>query len=555
MRYRITGLALEPAIVEDERRLADVLARVLSVDPPEIRQAVVIRHSLDARRRPARHIYSLEVDVPDAVTPRPRPPRGSSVRLVDAKTSPAALRADGVFASRTAISTFPPSFRPVVVGAGPAGLFAALALARLGAPPLLLERGGLVQSRAAAVERFWEEGELDQESNVLFGEGGAGTFSDGKIYTRTRSPQISSVLSELVELGAPKRILVDARPHIGSDRLQSIIRAFRERLNRLGVEFRFGALVTGLLREGDAIVGLQLGDEEVRRAPVLLAPGHSARDTYRFLHAAGVPMEAWSSSIGLRVEHPQRLIDRVQYKVSRPRRPGLPPADYHLAHHDRAGGRGAYTFCMCPGGQIIGATAQRGRVVTNGMANSGRLGKYANSGIVVQVRPADYGPHGDASDPLIGLAFQDHYERLAFELGGGTYRAPAQRVEDFLAGRATDEPLRSSYRPGVTPTDLHGCLPKPVATTIAQAIAGFGRRLQGFDGPSAVLVGVETRASSPVRLLRDDEGRSLGLQGLYPVGEGAGYAGGIVSAAVDGIRSAERLVEHARIRHADASGR
>ncbi len=550
MRYRITGLALEPAIVEDGRRLADVLARVLSVDVPEIRQAVVIRHSLDARRRPARHIYSIEVDVPDAVTPRPRPPRGSSVRLVDSGTSPAALRAGGVFAGRTAIRSFARDFRPVVVGAGPGGLFAALALARLGAPPLLLERGAKVERRGPDVERFWERGELDTESNVLFGEGGAGAFSDGKIYTRTRSPQISSVLKELVELGAPKRILIDARPHIGADTLQDIIRAFRDRLASLGVEFRFGACVTGLLREGTKIVGVRVGDEELRRAPVLLAPGHSARDTYRFLRAADVPMEAWSSSIGLRVEHPQSLIDRVQYKAASPRRPELPPADYHLAHHDRGGGRGAYTFCMCPGGRIIGATAQVDRVVTNGMADSRRSGDRANSGIVVQVRPDDYAAYAAPDDPLAGLAFQDHFERRAFELGGGDYRAPAQSVADFLEGRPSTGSLATSYRPGVSPADLHDCLPEPVSQTIAQALAGFGRRLPGFDGPSAVLVGVETRASSPVRLLRDDEGRSLGLQGLYPVGEGAGYAGGIVSAAVDGIRSAEHLVDHYRVPHA-----
>jgi uncharacterized FAD-dependent dehydrogenase len=550
MRYRITGLALEPAIVEDDRRLADVLARVLSVDAPEIREAVVIRHSLDARRRPARHIYSFEVDVPDAVTPRPCPPRGSSVRLVDSATNPAALRADGVFVGRTAVRTFPKEFRPVVVGAGPGGLFAALALARLGAPPLLLERGQMVVARALAVQRFWDGGVLDPESNVLFGEGGAGTFSDGKIYTRTRSPQISSVLKELVELGAPERILVDARPHIGSDRLQRILRAFRERLVGLGVEFRFGALVTGLLREGRAIIGLRLANgEELRRAPIVLAPGHSARDTFRFLKDADVPMEAWSCSIGLRIEHPQTLIDRVQYKTASPRRPHLPPADYHLAHHDRGAGRGAYTFCMCPGGRVIAATGQLGRVVTNGMADGARSGQSANSGIVVQVRPEDYRPFGPPSDPLSGLAFQDHWERRAFELGGGDYRAPAQRVEDFIASRPTTQALDSTYRPGVTPADLRDCLPKSVSTTIAQALVGFGRRLRGFDGPEAVLLGVETRASSPVRILRDDEGRALGLTGLYPVGEGAGYAGGIVSAAVDGIRSAELLVEHARVRH------
>ena len=548
VRYRITGLALLPDVVGDPRQLAAALSRILGVAANEIRNPVVIKHSLDARRRPARHVYSLEVDVPDAATPRPRPPRGANVRVVDEATQPAALRASGVLADAPVVASFPDDFRPVVVGAGPAGLFAALALARLGAPPIILERGEPIGPRADKVDALWERGELDPESNMLFGEGGAGAFSDGKIYTRTRNPQVSSVLKELVEMGASPGILVDARPHIGADVLQRILTSFRGRLASLGVEIRYQTKVTALLREERAIVGVRLeGGEELHRAPVLMAPGHSARDTFAFLHEAEIPMEAWSTALGVRIEHPQQMIDRIQYKSSHPRSNGLPPADYHLAWHGR-GGRGSYTFCNCPGGRIVAATNLDGHIVTNGMANSRRDGAYANSAVVVQVRPGDYLPYGEEGDPLIGFAFQDVWEQKAFALGGGDYRAPAQRVVDFLEARPSTVELQTSYRPGTTPANLRDCLPESVANAIAQSLHSFGRRLRGFDGPLGVLVGVESRTSSPVRILRDEECRALDVAGFYPVGEGAGYAGGIVSAAVDGIRAAEAMVRHCRTR-------
>ena len=548
VRYRITGLALEPGVVDDRLQLAAALARVLGVGTTEVRGPVVIKHSLDARRRPARHVYSLEVDVPDASTPRPRPPRGAHVTLVDEDTQPAALRAGGVLTEAVATTALAPGFRPVVVGAGPAGLFAALALARLGAPPLLLERGGPIEERAVHVARLEAEGVLEPESNLLFGEGGAGAFSDGKIYTRTRNPQVSSVLKEFVELGADPRILIDARPHIGSDVLLGIIANFRARLQSLGVQIRYHARVAGLLRSGSAVVGVRLADgEEIHHAPVVMAPGHSARDTFAFLAEAGVPMEPWSTALGVRIEHPQAMIDRIQYQSTRARVDGLPPADYHLAWHGRQG-RGSYTFCMCPGGRIVAATNLPGRVVTNGTATSRRGGMYANSAVVVQVRPEDYAPYGDPADPLIGFAFQDVWEQKAYDLGGGRFRAPAQRVSDYLDNRPSESALETSYELGTTPTNLRDCLPTAVANAIGQSLVSFGRRLRGFDGPLGVLVGVESRTSSPVRVLRDDDCRALGIQGLYPIGEGAGYAGGIVSAAVDGIRAAEAMVRAARSR-------
>ena len=548
VRYRITGLALSPTVVDDERQLEAALARILGVATTDVRQAVVIKHSLDARRRPARHVYSLEVDVPDAATPRPHPPRGANVRVVDDDTQPAALRATRVLADAPAVASFPSGFQPIVVGAGPAGLFAALALARLGAPPIVLDRGQPIVERVRSVERLWDEGELDPESNVLFGEGGAAAFSDGKIYTRTRSPQVSSVLKELVEMGANPRILVNARPHIGADVMRGVLANFRARLEGLGVSFRYGCRVVGLLRHGRSIVGVRIeGGEELRQAPVLMAPGHSARDTFQFLVDAGIPVESWSTALGVRIEHPQQLIDRIQYKSTRPRSDALPPADYHLAWHGR-GGRGSYTFCNCPGGRIVSATNTPGHIVTNGMANARRDGRYANSAVVVQVRPEDYLPYGDPADPLIGFRFQDVWEKKAFALGGGEYRAPAQRVVDFLENRPSESHLETSYQPGTTPTDLRQCLPEPVADAIAQSLMSFGRRLRGFDGPLGVLVGVESRTSSPVRILRDEECRALDVDGFYPVGEGAGYAGGIVSAAVDGICAAEAMVARARAR-------
>ncbi len=548
MRYRLTGLALDAHVVDDERQLTAVLAGILGLAPSEVIDPVVVKHSLDARRRPARHIWSIEIDVADGADVRARPPRGANVKFLADDEPPMPSRHEPGGDSAPSTASLPPGFQPVVVGAGPAGLFAALALARLGAPPIILERGRAVDERTEDVERGWSEGSVDAESNVLFGEGGAGTFSDGKIYTRSRNPAVSGVLKELVDLGVPSRILIESRPHIGADRIRSLLKALRSKLQDLGVEIRFGAKVVGLLREGTAIVGVQLADgTELRRAPVMMAAGQSARDTFEFMQAADVPMEAWSSAMGLRIEHPQDFVDRAQYKTQHPRMQGLPPADYHLAWHGRRA-RGSYTFCMCPGGRIIPATNLEGQVVINGMADSLRGGRYANAGIVVQVKQDDYAPYGDAADPLIGFRFQDVWEMKAAELGGGDLRAPAQRVTDFLEGRPSYEPIQTTYEPGVTPSDLRLCLPEAVSFAVGEALMAFGRRIRGFDGPLGRLVGVETRTSCPVRLQRDDECRSWGLTGFYPVGEGAGYAGGIVSAAVDGIRAAEWMIQHARTR-------
>ena len=546
MRYRITGLALPESVAEDPRQLAEALARALGVPATDLISPEIVKHSLDARRRPARHIWSVEVDVAEGSQVHPRPPRGVHVKLLDSETPLSAKYAPGVHMDAASSRLPVAGFLPVVVGAGPAGMFAALALARMGTPPLVLERGEPMEVRERKVEEFWDGGAPDVDSNALFGEGGACAFSDGKIYTRTRDHLVSSVLRELVECGAPSRILIEARPHIGSEVLRELIIAMRGRLEELGVEFRYSTRVSELLIEGNGVIGVRLSDgEELRQAPVILAPGHSAVDSFEMMAAAGIPLEPWPTAIGLRIEHDQSFIDRSQYKMEHPRMAGLPPAEYHLAFHCEDG-RGVYSFCMCPGGRTICVSNYADRLVTNGTALSARGSSIATAGVVVQVRPEDYVPFGEpATHPLVGFDFLAHWERRAFELGGGGFVAPAQLVSDFIDGRPGSNPIQSSYAGGTHPSNLRDCLPAPIANGIGYALASFGRRMKGFDGPSAVLLGVETRTSCPVRVLRDTEGRAQDFRGLYPAGEGAGYAGGIVSAAIDGIRVAEWCTKHA----------
>ena len=433
--------------------------------------------------------------------------------------------------------------RPVVVGAGPCGLFAALILAQAGFRPIVLERGRMVRQRTKDTWALWRRGVLTPESNVQFGEGGAGTFSDGKLHSGVSDPRHlgRKVLEEFVRAGAPEEILVSARPHIGTFRLVSMVEHIRATIEGLGGEYRFEARVDDLVIEttGGArrLSGLVLaGGETLRADHVVLAPGHSARDLFARLYERGVAMEAKPLSIGVRIEHPQGMIDRARFGADAGN-PILGAADYKLVHH-ASNGRGVYSFCMCPGGTVVAATSEPGRVVTNGMSQYSRNERNANAGIVVGISPADF-PGG----PLAGIAFQRHWESLAFAAGGGGYRAPVQLVGDFLAGHASTAlgDVSPSYRPGVTPTDIAACLPDFAVAAIREALPAFARRIPGFDRADAVMTGVETRTSSPVRILRGEHGESVNTAGLYPAGEGAGFAGGILTAAIDGIRAAEAV--------------
>lgn len=429
--------------------------------------------------------------------------------------------------------------RPIVVGFGPAGMFSALLLAQAGYEPIILERGEKVEERIKSVEAFWKDGTLNVESNVQFGEGGAGTFSDGKLTTRVKDIRIHKILEEFVRFGAPEEILYQAHPHIGTDLLRGIVKEMREEIRRLGGTFHFSTKVEALCIEQGRICGVIANGKRFESEHVILAIGHSARDTYRMLHQSGVQMQAKAFAVGARIEHPQALIDQAQYK-SFATHPRLGAAEYRLTHTAR-NGRGVYTFCMCPGGSVVPSTSMEHGVVVNGMSEHARDGKNANSALLVQIKPEDF-----EQDALLGIEYQERLERKAFEVAGSTYQAPATLVKDFLAHRKSTAYgcVTPSYALGVALCDLHQVLPKEVSEAMEEAIVAFDRKLKGFAMDDAIITGVETRSSSPIRLNRDEQdGTSLSVKGLYPCGEGAGYAGGIVSAAIDGLRIAEKIIE------------
>ncbi|OJU11826.1 MAG: hypothetical protein BGN85_07815, partial [Alphaproteobacteria bacterium 64-11] len=417
---------------------------------------------------------------------------------------------------------------------------AALILARSGFRPIILERGKVVRERTKDTWGLWRRSVLNPESNVQFGEGGAGTFSDGKLYSQIKDPRHlgRKVLTEFVRAGAPEEILTEAHPHIGTFRLVTMVESLRETIENLGGEYRFQSKVTDLKIIDGALRGVVLeSGEEIEADHVVLALGHSARDTFHMLQTRGVAIEAKPFSVGFRVEHPQGLIDRARFGRSIKQ---LGAAEYRLVHHAR-NGRSVYSFCMCPGGTVVAAASEPNRVVTNGMSQYSRNERNANAGIVVGVTPEDYAPYGEG--PLAGIALQRHLESAAFVAGGESYRAPAQLVGDFIAGIASTGlgEVAPSYRPGVTPTDLSSCLPDYAIAAIREALPAFGRQIKGFDRHDAVLTGVETRTSSPIRIRRGEDFQSLNTRGLYPAGEGAGFAGGILSAAIDGIKVAEAV--------------
>jgi uncharacterized FAD-dependent dehydrogenase len=538
---RLTELKLP--LTHAEGAVEAALRAKLGLRADELLSWQVARRAWDARKRNAIElVYTIDFTVKDAAALLRRHARDK----VLARTLGPAPDTSYRQVAR-APATLPK--RPVVIGTGPCGIFAALILAEMGFRPIILERGKVVRERTKDTWALWRRSVLTPESNVQFGEGGAGTFSDGKLWSGIKDPQHlgRKVLTEFVEAGAPEEILWVAKPHIGTFRLVQMVESMRAKIEALGGEYRFGTKVTDFVIETgrDGIRRLRgvvtEGGETIETDHVVLAIGHSSRDTFASLHARGVFMEAKPFSVGVRIEHPQSLIDRARFGHFA-KNPILGAADYKLVHHCTGPGlkgRSVYSFCMCPGGTVVAATSETGRVVTNGMSQYSRAERNANAGIVVSIFPeSDY-----PGDPLAGVGFQRRWEDAAFIAGDGDYRAPAQRVGDFLESRPSTAlgEVIPSYKPGVTPTALEKCLPDFAVAAIREALPVFGRQIRGFDMDDAVMTGVETRTSSPVRIRRDAAFRSVNTLGLYPAGEGAGYAGGIFSAGVDGIRVAEAV--------------
>ena len=524
---RITELKLPLDHTKNQLRTAR-LDR-LGIRPEELIAYTLFRESFDARKRNAiMHVYTVDVEIADEQAVINRLQDHAQIYLTPDNSYHFVTQAPKDLA-----------LRPVIIGTGPCGLFAGLILAQMGFRPIILERGKSVRERTKDTFSFWRKSQFNPESNVQFGEGGAGTFSDGKLYTQIKDPNHygRKVLTELVKAGAPAEILHVSKPHIGTYRLVTVVEQIRATIESLGGEIRFQSRVDDIRMDNGQVSGVILADgETINCNHLLLAVGHSARDTFKMLYERGVYIEAKAFSIGFRIEHPQSLIDSCRWG-SHAGHPSLGAADYKLVHHC-SNGRSVYSFCMCPGGTVVAATSEAGHVVTNGMSQYSRNERNANSGIVVGITPADYPGH-----PLAGIDFQRRLEAHAFNLGGKTYQAPGQLVGDFLAQRPSSQlgTVQPSYTPGVHLCDLSSALPDYAIAAIREAIPAFDKKIKGFAMKDALLTGVETRTSSPICIKRNADCQSLNIKGLYPAGEGAGYAGGILSAAVDGIKVAEAL--------------
>lgn len=527
----------------DASALKSAVLKALRLDnPADLKRFEVFRRSPDARKKDTQgvvFIYTINATVRDEASVLGRVHNPNVVLAPDTTYQLPPKHS----------SSAPDQQRPIIIGTGPCGLFAGLLLALSGRPPILVERGKMAGPRARDVTSFWRgEAELDPDSNVQFGEGGAGTFSDGKLYTgiKDRQHRIRWILAQLAELGAPEDILSNAKPHIGTDRLIKVVRNLREKIISLGGEFKFETRLTDIQIENGHVRGITTHTgEQLATDTLILAIGHSARDTFEMLHAKGIAMEAKPFSIGARIEHPQSMIDRVRYG-RHAGHPSLGSAPYKFAHHygpNPKKQRAAYSFCMCPGGLVVASASEPGHLVTNGMSSYARDDANANAGFMVDLRPHDYG--GSESDPLAGMRFQRALEAKAYKVGGSNHHAPAQLVGDLLAGKPSTElgKVEPSYRPGVTLCDLREVLPDLVTNILKKAIPRIGREIPGFERPDAILTAVETRSSSPLRITRDNQTfQSENTAGLYPAGEGAGYAGGIISAAADGLRVAEAIL-------------
>ena len=523
---RLSNVKLPLGYTDED--IVRICARELRIPAEAIRTASLYRRSIDARHKnDIRYVTSVDLTL-----------NINEASVISKSKSANAAITEPYRYQRLAPAD--PSKRPVIVGAGPAGLFCALTLAQSGIRPILIERGSRVEDRAKAVESFWNGGKLDTECNVQFGEGGAGTFSDGKLNTGTKDSRARKVLLDFVDNGAPEEILYNALPHIGTDKLRTVVRNIREELLRQGAEIYFDTKLCGITADGGRVTAAEFESRGIKRtiecSELVLAIGHSARDTFELIHGMGLAIEPKPFSVGVRVEHLRENIDRAQYGDSHTL---LPAAYYKQSVHLRDG-RGVYTFCMCPGGTVVAAASEEERVVTNGMSEFARDMVNSNSALLVTVTPDDI--RGDSL--LKGMHLQRELEHKAYLAGGGDYNAPVQRAGDFIKGVKSSRfgEVLPSYRPGVSFAELDSVLPAFVCDSLREAIPLIGRRLHGFDHPDTLMTGVESRSSSPIRIIRDDSMMSVSLRGLYPCGEGAGYAGGIISAAVDGVRVAEKIL-------------
>ena len=522
MKIIINNIKL--SIDEPMETLKKTSAKKLNIDIKDIRQFRIIKESIDARKKSnIVFVYSVLLEVEGQVKLN----SSSDLRVVEE-----------IEAEKLQKPTEKLTKRPVVIGTGPAGLFAGLFLARNGFKPIVFERGECVEKRTELVNRYWQTGKLSTETNVQFGEGGAGTFSDGKLTTRINDRRCEAVLTEFNKYGAGDEILYKAKPHIGTDVLKKVVVNIRKEIIALGGEVRFNSKLTSILSRDGKVVGLLINEEqEILTDIVVLAIGHSARDTYKVLDEAGIKLEAKPFSIGVRIEHPQQLINLAQYgKASF--HPKLGAADYQL--FQKIGNRMVYSFCMCPGGLVVASASEGESIVTNGMSEFARDRENANSALVVSVDPRDFEDH----HPLSGIEFQRKWERLAFKIGGSDNSAPIQRLEDFLSGKSSVKlgNVKPSYTGNTRLSDLNLCLPEFITRPMKEAISSFDNKMKGFGSPDALLTGVETRTSAPVRILRNSGFETENRKGIYPAGEGAGYAGGIMSAAVDGIKIAEQII-------------